>query len=101
MLGDFYEEMKRVSQETDEFAIKYDDKYFGIRFYSGDTCCAGWDYYYMDKDFNNLHDGVLDFPDDDPDYPLEDAVRYLFEDLKIEPITYEFIDTDWYFDKVM
>ena len=45
--------------------------------------------------------GVLDGPDDGSDLPLEDAVRYLFDDLKIEPVSYEFIDTDWYFDKVM
>ena len=99
----FFDDMRTVVQNKTGFAIKFDDKYFGIRDYDSNDIwnIVSWDYYYVDNDFNSIQDGVLDGPDDDSDLPLEDAVRYLFDDLKIEPVSYEFIDTDWYFDKVM
>ena len=103
MLDQFFDEMRNVTQDKAGFAIKFDDKYFGIREYDSNDIwgIVSWDYYYVDNDFKSIEDGVLDGPDDGSDLPLEDAVRILFEDLKIEPITYKFIDTDWYFDKVM
>ena len=103
MLDNFFDEMKIVTQNKTEFAIRFEDKYFGIRDYGSNDIWdnVSWDYYYVDINFKSIEEGVLDGPEDGSDLPLEDAVRYLFEDLKIEPITYEFIDTDWYFDKVM
>jgi len=103
MFEKLFNEVRKNSPDETGFAIRFDDKYFGIREYDSNDIpdINSWDYYYADNNFNIIESGVLDGPYDGSYLPLEDAVKELFDWYNIEPVSYEFIDTDWYFDKVM
>ena len=66
------------------FAAEYRIWYSGIRGYKNiifaiNECEEGWDYYILDSEYQSIQDGVYD----DPDIPVGEVIRILFEEFDI------------------